>query len=91
MFVDLISRLLRMLPFRTSPPPDLPSGHLFFWRADNVFIPFFKVAEALAGLPGADRCDRFCGWPDGEERPPPQLVRLCSITRRVSLRSATRA
>lgn len=34
-----------------------------------------RVTAALTALPGADRCERFCGWLDGEERaPPPPLV-----------------
>ena len=34
-----------------------------------------RVLQLLAALPGANRCERFCGWP-GERPPPPPLVRL---------------
>lgn len=44
-------------------------GGLHGARAFGVAHP--AVAALLRGLPGAERCERFCGWPDGQERPPP--------------------
>lgn len=29
------------------------------------------VARAIERLPGAERCERYCGWPEGSQPPPP--------------------
>jgi hypothetical protein len=35
-----------------------------------------RVQRALERLPGAQRCDRYCGWPEGTQLAAPQLVSL---------------
>lgn len=34
-----------------------------------------RVQRAIEALPGARRCDRYCGWPEGTEPEPVPLVR----------------
>lgn len=33
-----------------------------------------KVQRAIRELPGAQRCDRYCGWPEGQQPAPVPLV-----------------
>lgn len=33
-----------------------------------------RVQRAIEGLPGANRCDRYCGWPEGAQPDVPPLV-----------------
>lgn len=45
------------------------SGDLMFGLAQP------RVQRALEALPGAARCDRYCGWPEGEQPEAVALVR----------------
>lgn len=33
-----------------------------------------KVQRAIRALPGAQRCERYCGWPEGQQPVPIPLV-----------------
>ncbi len=44
-----------------------------------------RVTALLQQLPDADRCERYCGWSEGRERPPPPpLVLLARDSVRLS-------
>lgn len=40
-----------------------------------------RVARLIEGLPGAERCERYTGWPEGARPEPPALVRPESLFR----------
>lgn len=37
-----------------------------------------RVQRAIEALPGAARCDRYCGWPEGEQPEPAPMVRCAA-------------
>lgn len=50
-----------------------PAGDLMFGLSSA------RVQRAIRALPGATRCDRYCGWPEGEELAAAPLVGSCLV------------
>eukprot|EP00887_Chlorella_sp_A99_P002328 scaffold10.g2328.t1 len=49
------------------------------------------VQHAIQGLPGAERCDRYCGWPEGQQLPEAPELTKSEWRRRLWYEAATYA
>lgn len=72
------------MPAPTAPGPEpllnLPTGLALSPAGDLMFgLSSARVQRAIRALPGATRCDRYCGWPEGEELAAAPLVGSCLV------------